>query len=211
MQVWIEGPVGRLHGELWEPEGEPKAVIALCHPHPAHGGTMSNNVVHRAGRALQEAGIAVLRFDFRGVRRSEGTHDGHGAEEGDLGAALAWLEDRFPGKALWAGGFSFGSRTTVGFLARNPSRVERVLLIALPVLAYTVDEAAELTLPGLALMAGDDTFGTKQALLARFPQLETRLEIDEIEGVDHFFTGALDELRNRVRDWARRSTAEIQS
>jgi len=202
MDVWIEGPAGRLHGVLWEPEQQPRAVIVICHPHPAHGGNMNSNVVHRAGRALERAGLAVLRFDFRGVRRSQGTHGGSGEEEGDLAAALGWLGERYPGLPLWAGGFSFGARTVVGLMARDPGSVARVLLLALPVLAYRCEAAAELRVPGLVLMAGGDSFGTRAALEERFPALCGRMEVHEIEGVDHFFAGALDLLQERVQSWA---------
>jgi len=202
MIVWIDGPAGRLHGVLWEPDSSARAAAVVCHPHPSHGGNMNSNVVYRAARGLQEAGLAVLRFDLRGVRRSEGAHDGCGAEEGDLEAALAWLEARFPGLPRWAAGFSFGARTAAGLLARRPELAERVLLIALPVLAYPCEEAARLEVPGLILMAGGDEFGTRGALEARFPELTTRMEVDEIPGVDHFFTGALDVLQARVQAWA---------
>lgn len=163
---------------------------------------MNSNVVHRSGRALERAGLAVLRFDFRGVRRSAGTHGGAGEEEGDLAAALAWLEERYPGLPLWAGGFSFGARTVVGLMAREPGSVKRVLLLALPVLAYPCEAAAELRLPGLVLMAGADPFGTRAAFEERFPTLSSRMEVDEIGGVDHFFAGALDLLQERVQSWA---------
>ena len=202
MDVWIEGPAGRLHGVLWEPKAPPRAAAVLCHPHPAHGGNMNSNVVHRAGRALQRAGLAVLRFDFRGVRRSEGAHDGDGAEEGDLEAALAWLAGRYPGLPLWAGGFSFGARTAVGLLARAPGDVERVLLLALPVLAYPCEGAEDLRLPGLVLMGSADSFGTRAALEERLPGLVQRMEVEEIAGADHFFAGALDVLQARVQAWA---------
>lgn len=202
MNVWIDGPAGRLHGVLWEPDGPARAAAVVCHPHPAHGGNMNNNVVYRAARGLQEAGLAVLRFDFRSVRRSEGTHDGRGAEEGDLEAALGWLEARFPDLPRWAAGFSFGARTTTGLLARAPERAQRALLIALPVLAYPCLEAERLDVPGLILMAGEDEFGTRAALEARFPELAARMEVDEIDGADHFFTGALDVLQARVQAWA---------
>lgn len=214
MEVIIQGPAGRLAGVLWEPEGAPlatRASVALCHPHPAHGGTMDNKVVFRVGRALQAAGLAVLRFNFRGVGASEGVHDGQGAEEGDLAAALDWLKQRYPDTPRWAAGFSFGSRTVCGLLAREPERVERVLLIALPVLAYPCAEAGQLTLPGLILMAGDDNFGTRAALEARFPDLTQRMTIDEVPGVDHFFTGALDDLQQRIEAWASGAPTERQA
>ena len=131
-KVTIQGPVGRLEAVLWEPDdgARPTAVAVVAHPHPLHGGTMDNNVVHRTARGLHEAGLAVLRFNFRGTGASEGLHDGEGAEEEDFRACLDWLAERFPGIELWAAGFSFGSRTAAALAARSP-RVARVLLIAL--------------------------------------------------------------------------------
>lgn len=208
-KVTIQGPVGRLEGELWLPEGgaTPVAAAVVCHPHPLHGGTMKNNVVHRTARGLNDAGLAVLRFNFRGVGASEGVHDGHGAEEEDLAAALTYLAEAVPGVPLWAGGFSFGSRTLVG-LAPRDARIQRVLLVALPVIAYDCQAALEVTQPGAIIMAGDDTFGTLAVLSRQLPELVRRFHVEEIPGVDHFFTGKLDELRLRVRDWA---TSQLQA
>ena len=208
-KVTIQGPVGRLEGELWLPEGgaTPVAAAVVCHPHPLHGGTMKNNVVHRTARGLNDAGLAVLRFNFCGVGASEGVHDGHGAEEEDLAAALTYLAEAVPGVPLWAGGFSFGSRTLVG-LAPRDARIQRVLLVALPVIAYDCQAALEVTQPGAIIMAGDDTFGTLEVLSRQLPELVRRFHVEEIPGVDHFFTGKLDELRLRVRDWA---TSQLQA
>lgn len=208
-KVTIQGPVGRLEGELWLPEdgSTPAAAAVVCHPHPLHGGTMKNNVVHRTARGLNDAGLAVLRFNFRGVGASEGVHDGHGAEEEDLAAALTQMADAFPGVPLWAGGFSFGSRTLVGLAPRDP-RIQRVLLVALPVIAYDCSAALKVTQPGAIIMAGDDTFGTLDVLSRKLPGLLEHFHIEEIPDVDHFFTGKLDELRLRVRDWA---TSQLQA
>lgn len=202
-KVTIQGPVGRLEGELWLPEdgAAPLAAAVVCHPHPLHGGTMKNNVVHRTARGLQDAGLAVLRFNFRGVGASEGRHDGEGAEEADLAAALDHLAEAVPGVPLWAGGFSFGSRTVVGLAPREP-RIERVVLIALPVIAYDCRHALAVPQPGAIFMAGDDTFGTLAVLREQMPALEERLHVEEVPDVDHFFTGKLDELRARVGTWA---------
>lgn len=197
------GPVGKLEAELWRPDGPgpPPAAVVFCHPHPLHGGTMRNNVVHRSARGLHDAGLAVLRFNFRGVGGSEGVHDGSGAEEEDLAAALTFLQGEYPGVPLWAGGFSFGSRTVIG-LAPRDARIERVVLVALPVIAYDCRHATKVTQPGAIFMAGEDTFGTLTELRSQMPELLERFHVDEVPGVDHFFTGRLDDLRLRVRDWA---------
>ncbi|MFT5732361.1 MAG: alpha/beta superfamily hydrolase [Planctomycetota bacterium] len=162
---------------------------------------MRNNVVHRTARGLHDAGLAVVRFNFRGVGGSEGLHDGKGAEEEDLAAALTFLGEQVPGVPLWAAGFSFGSRTVVG-LAPRDERIERVALIALPVIAYDCRVALEVRQPGGIFMAGEDTFGTMAVMRDLLPELFERFHVEEVPGVDHFFTGKLDDLRLRVKNWA---------
>ena len=131
MNVSIPGPCGALEGVLWSPPegGSPRAVCAICHPHPEHGGTLDSSVVFRVARGLQAAGLAVLRFNFRGVGASAGDLPGDGEAEADLSAALDWLGERLPGMPLWAAGYSFGARTAGGLAVRE-SRIERVILVA---------------------------------------------------------------------------------
>jgi alpha/beta superfamily hydrolase len=115
---------------------------------------MDNNVVHRTARGLYDAGLAVVRFNFRGTGASEGTHDGQGGEEEDLRAAVDWLAARYPGVDLWAAGFSFGARTVAGLAPKEP-RIARVVLVALPVLAYDCTFALKIQQPGAIFMAGE--------------------------------------------------------
>jgi alpha/beta superfamily hydrolase len=168
---------------------------------------MNNTVVFRTARGLEQAGLAVLRFDFRGVGESEGVHDGNGGEEEDLAAALDHLEGEFPGLELWAAGFSFGARTAASYARKDP-RISRVVLVALPVKAYDCSFVREIRKPGLILMAGKDEFGTLADLRRSFPDLYPGLETDEIPGVDHFFQGATKELSSRVRAYAAKSLEE---
>src|SRR5450755_3950806 len=106
----LEGPAGKLEALLDAPEdAEPRAVALICHPHPLFGGTLHNKVVYRTARALRHSGHAVLRFNFRGVGKSQGRH-AHGIGEiEDARAALAWLRARYPGLPYTLAGFSFGS------------------------------------------------------------------------------------------------------
>ena len=204
MKVCIEGSAGELEGALWLPEGPPRAAIVLGHPHPLHGGSMDSSVVFRAGRALQEAGLAVLRLNYRGVGASVGTFHGEGGEVDDHRAALDWLEQEVGGVPLWAGGFSFGARTAAA-LATHEDRIRQVLLIALPVLAFPCAVADDVRCPGLALMASEDAFGTAADVKAALPVLASRVEVDELEGADHFFSGKLQDLQARIGDWAQRA------
>lgn len=105
----IAGPDGQLEGLIDEPVGEPRAAIVFAHPHPLHGGSMHTKVVFRAAKALASIGCAVLRFNFCGVGRSQGTFADGGGEMEDFRSALQVMAGRSPHLDLWAGGFSFGA------------------------------------------------------------------------------------------------------
>jgi len=209
MTLFIPGPAGRLEALAWSAQDEaggeavPRGAAVVCHPHPLFGGTMHNNVVFRIARALQRAGLSVVRFNFRGVEQSEGVHDGRGGAEDDALAVLDWLAERHPGLPLWAAGFSFGARTVAALAAREP-RIAHVLCVALPCKVFDCSGLATLGQPTLCLMAGLDQYGTLADLRARFPDLPAHIETDEIEGVDHFFRGATPQLEARVRAHALR-------
>lgn len=207
MRLFLDGPSGRLEAILWTPAdgAEPRAAAVVCHPHPLGGGTMDNNVVFRIARGLQSAGLAALRFNFRGVGRSEGVHDGQGLEEEDAAAALDHLAREFPGVPLWAAGFSFGART-VGSLARREPRIARLALVALPTRAYDCTFVREVRQPVYVLLAGEDEYGTPADFRAALGELPENFEVETIPGVDHFFRGRTPELEARVRGWAERQT-----
>ena len=111
----IAGPAGPLETLLDLPAGEPRAVAVFGHPHPLHGGTMHTKVVYQSSKALARIGVAVLRFNFRGVGRSAGTHDGGPGEMDDYRAALDFMAERYSGQAA-VGGW---------LLVRIVDRVER--------------------------------------------------------------------------------------
>lgn len=203
MELFIHGPAGKLEAVLWEPleKRPPRAAAVVCHPHPLYGGTLNNNVVFRAARGLQQAGLAVLRFNFRGVQRSEGEHHGQGGEAEDLGAALDWLAARHPDLELWAGGFSFGARTAAQ-RAGTDARIRRVVLVALPVRKFDCAFLRAVRQPGLILMAENDEYGTLDELRAQFPDLPATWELDQVPGVGHFFEGATQAVSERVRAWS---------
>jgi hypothetical protein len=208
MDLFLSGSAGRLEARLWEPEHiTARAAVVFCHPHPLYGGTLDNKVVFRAARGLQKAGLATLRFNFRGVKRSEGRHDGNGGEVDDLGVALDWMRERYPKLALWAGGFSFGSRVA-SQRALVDDRIERLVLVALPVLAFDVSHIAGVRQPGFILMAENDEYGTLAELRRRFPDVVEHFETSEVPGVGHFFENETHTVEDRVKDYAERMLAD---
>ncbi len=209
MRVSLPGPAGKLVGVLEIPEelSVPRAAAIVCHPHPLHGGTLQNTLVVRTARALRSAGIATLRFNFRGVGGSEGVHDGRGAEEGDASAGLDHLVERFGPIPLWAAGYSFGARTVCG-LATRDARIARVVLVALPVAVSPCACVAALRQPGFLLFGSGDPFGTLTELARQTKDLPEGLHVDEIPGADHFFKGRTPILEERIGEYARRAIQE---
>src|SRR3954470_5358373 len=128
----IAGPAGGLEALLMMPEGAPRTAAVLCHAHPLHGGMMHFKVLFRVAKALQEHGAAVLRFNFRGVGRSEGTHDDGRGEQDDVRAALAEMSRRFPSRPVILGGFSFGAVMAL-HVGVTDTRVRALLSMGLPI------------------------------------------------------------------------------
>lgn len=120
-EVMFAGPDGRLEGRYHHAK-RPNAPVALVlHPHPLHGGTMNNRVVHSLYGRFEAMGFSVLRFNFRGVGKSQGRYDGGIGEIGDAAAALDFLQMVNPNAAmLWVAGYSFGAYVGMQLLMRRP-------------------------------------------------------------------------------------------
>lgn len=111
--VEIAGPVGQLEA-LYLDSPEPRGLALICHPNPVQGGTMLNKVVSTLQRTARDAGLITLRFNYRGVGASAGSHDMGSGEVDDAQAAAQWLRARHPDLPLTLLGFSFG-----GFVAAS--------------------------------------------------------------------------------------------
>ena len=198
----MAGPAGRLESILMHPDGDPVAAAVVCHAHPLHGGMMHFKVVFRAAKALQHHGLAVLRFNFRGVSRSEGTHDDGRGEQDDVRAALDEMARRFPTLPQVLGGFSFGSVMAARVGGTDP-RVRALLVMGFPL--RSVQDTAYLdgvTKPRLFVQGERDEFGNAEAIRARVEPLAPPRELVVVPGADHFFTAHLDALQAAVDGWA---------
>jgi hypothetical protein len=198
----LSGPAGRLEAILMYPHGPPRAAAVVCHAHPLHGGIMHFKVVFRAAKALQSEGVAALRFNFRGVGRSEGRHDEGRGEQDDVRAALDELARRFPEAPLLAGGFSFGSSMALRVGGGDP-RVRALFALGFP-LTMVADRSflETCTRPRLFVQGENDEFGPAAAIRGFVGALPEPKTLAIVPGADHFFAGHLDEMQEPVRAWA---------
>lgn len=193
---FLAGPAGRLEAILEEPEGgAPREAALVCHPHPLHGGTLHNKVVHRLARGLRASGCVTLRFNFRGVNLSEGVHDDGVGEVADAEAAKAALQARYPGLPLTVAGFSFGSRVAV----QCWSGARRVILVGFPTVYRQYEMLERCPLRRIFIHSTNDEFGPRNELQAWYNRLWGPKEMHWVEAQDHFFGGALEEYERVVR------------
>jgi len=198
----LDGPAGNLEALLEPPEDNaPRAAAVVCHPHPLFGGTMHNKVVHRVARALRNSGYVVLRFNFRGVGRSEGRHDLGVGEIDDARGALGWLRQRYPGLPYTLAGFSFGSRVILSLGCGLPD-AERLIALSFPAKRDPVGVLAHCTAAKVFVQSTHDEYGPRAEMEAFYAQVAEPKRLIWVEAADHFFAGGLEELERRVAELA---------
>jgi len=197
--VDIFSSAGRLEA-LYRDLQDPAGVAVICHPHPMGGGTLHNKVVFRAARGLENANVASLRFNFRGVGASAGTHDEGEGEQNDVQAAIDWLVRQHPGKKLFVGGFSFGA-WVASRVACEIAEVAAIFLIGTPVNKYDFGHLRHCEKPILFLHGTQDEFGDVGKLEKLSQQIRNAQSV-VVTGADHFFTKQLEAVEETLRSFA---------
>ena len=183
-----DGPA--LEGELWLPDSDgPVGGVVVCHPHPQRGGSMDNNVVYALCQGLNAAGLASLRFNFRGVGRSEGRY-GEGIDEvADALGALAFLADQ-PGidrERIGLAGYSFGARVSLATVSKAP-QIRGLLCIA-PPLREPLPAESHPSCP-LVVLVGDRDGNVAEGTERYASYLPDPAQLRVVEGTDHFWRGS---------------------
>jgi len=194
-KVAIPSAIGALEGVLEFVEGEsPRALAVVCHPHPLFGGTMHNKVVFRTAEAFQHAGFATLRFNFRGVGGSPGTHDDGRGEQEDARAALDYLASLYPGVPLALSGFSFGGGVCLSYGPTDP-RVRLLWAVAPGVGRRDFSHLALCDVPKGVVQGTADELCPLADLEAAWPGWADPKAKYLVDGADHFFVGRLPEMQ----------------
>ena len=200
-----------LDARLHAPEGACRGAVVVAHPHPAHGGHMDHSVVMTAARRAAALGLAAVRFDFRGVRKSEGSVTDFLGHLDDWRAAVALATEHAAGGPVIGGGFSYGARALAALL--RPDRRDRPGLAGLLLLAPAtrvprtkrdfgnlllgreVSDASRdgevlqnlraLDLPTEVLVGALDVVAPADELAAHLPP---HANLHVLEGLNHFFS-----------------------
>lgn len=200
-RLTIPGPAGPIEAILEEPTLGPERFAIVCHPHPLYGGTMDNKVVYTVARALEELGIATLRFNFRGVGASAGQFDEGNGETEDAAAVLAFGAEHWRGAHPVLAGFSFGAYVALRLAAATPPT--HLITVAPPVGRFAVARLPRPRCPWLLVQGDADDVVDPGAVLEWARELDPPPELVVLPGVGHFFHGALSLLRDAVRNAVR--------
>ena len=196
-EVFVEGPAGRLEALVERPAGvEPAGIAVVCHPHPVHGGTMQNKVTHMLARAFLAQGFAALRFNFRGVGKSDGQFDEGAGELEDALAMTRLARERFPGLPLWIAGFSFGAAIAIQAAAK--ASADGLVSVAPAISRVAAHVGEQPTCPWLVVQGEVDELVDPAETVAWLDGLDPGPELELFPGTGHFFHGKLVRLREAV-------------
>lgn len=212
-EVIFNGPAGRLEGRL-HPAKNKKAPIALVlHPHPRFGGTMNNEIIYHLYYMFARRGFTVLRFNFRGVGRSQGAFDHGVGELSDAAAALDWVQtfhSEAPG--VWIAGFSFGAWIGMQLLMRRPE-VEGFISISPPANMYDFTFLAPCPSSGLIVHGTSDDVVPEADVKKLVEKLKTQkgitIDYEKMEGATHFYEKETAQVNEMVGDYVDRRRADI--
>jgi hypothetical protein len=214
-EVIFNGPAGRIEGRFQPGKQRSSPIAIILHPHPQFGGTMNNQIVYNLFYTFQDRGFACLRFNFRGVGRSQGAFD-HGAGElSDAAAALDWVQSFNPeARACWIAGVSFGAWIGMQLLMRRPE-IEGFISIAAPANRFDFTFLAPCPSSGLFVHGDQDRVAPSAEVISVIEKVKTqkgiKIEHVLIEGANHFFENRIDELIGEVGIYLDRRLAEKQA
>ena len=200
VHVTIPGGDISLEGAWHFPEGTgPFPAVIVCHPHPLHGGNMSNNIVFGICQALAQQAIAALRFNFRGVRKSGGAFGGGVGEQEDVRAALAFAlsTPNINQKMIGLAGYSFGTSVIVPVAVQD----ERVKLLALVSPALSDSGWGQLkgyTKPKFLIVGESDFVIPLPQFRQQVKDISEPKQYQVISGADHFWGGFEEEVARKV-------------
>ncbi len=210
-EVMFAGPDGRLEGRYHHSKETGAPLALILHPLPMHGGTMNNRIVYGMYQAFQKLGFSVMRFNFRGVGRSQGRYDGGIGEIGDAAAALDWMQAVNPQQGgLWIAGYSFGAFVGMQLLMRRPE-ISGWVSVATPASHYDFGFLAPCPCSGLMVHGDSDELVPEPTVKKLVDKLNTQktvtVDYRVLPGADHVFANHADAVSLAVDDHVKKMMA----
>ena len=198
--LYVEGPAGQLEAVLESQRDSPgRGLAVVCHPHPAHGGTMHNKVAHTLARAFVRVGFSSLRFNFRGIGKSDGEYDEGRGELQDALAAIEWMRNRGANSPIWIAGFSFGA--AIAIRAAIETEAAGLISIAPAVTRFANGLDSQPDCPWLIIQGDQDELVDIDETVEWVNGLGPGPELTVFPQTSHFFHGKLVLLRKAIESF----------
>ncbi len=201
-EVVLTGAAGRIEGRYSPGKRENAPIALILHPHPRAGGHMNHPVSVQLYHLFMKRGFSVLRFNFRGVGRSQGEFDAGIGELADAATALDWLQAANPqASQFWVAGYSFGAYIGMQLLMRRPE-TDGFISVSPPTNMYDFSFLAPCPASGLILHGQADTVVPPVEVERVVSKLRTQkgivIDYELVEGATHFWAEHLPEVEKRV-------------
>lgn len=195
----IPGPAGELELIVAKTDvPERGAFGVVCHPHPLFGGSMHNKVVTTLVKTFLNLGLNTVRFNFRGVGKSEGQFDNGDGEVYDLLSVIDWVLHERPDRQIWLAGFSFGAYIAAKAATKIP--VAKLVTVAPPVQDLHMENLPPITCPWILVQGEEDDIVPAKEVLDWAAQRDPKPYIICFPEAGHFFHGQLVTLRERLTE-----------
>ncbi|MCP4355767.1 MAG: alpha/beta hydrolase [Proteobacteria bacterium] len=207
-EIMITGPAGRIEGRYKHSKTPGAPVALILHPNPSQGGTMNNKIAYSMFQTFADRGFSTLRFNSRGVGRSQGEFDNGEGELNDAAAALDWLQNVNPqASEVWVSGFSFGAWIGMQLLMRRPE-ISSYVSVAPPANIYDFNFLAPCPNEGIVIQGNNDHLVNIESVDKLIEKLKDQrgpngVDYKVVDGAGHFFNneGELDQVLGSINDY----------
>ena len=194
-KITIPGPAGDLEA-LLAVAANSNLIAIICHPHPLHGGSMTNKVITTVAKACDELNMTTIRFNYRGVGSSEGKYDNARGEVEDLLAVHQWAQTKFPNAQYILAGFSFGSYICCA--AASTIKPKALITIAPAIVRQSYEGVCSFSGNWWLIQGEKDELTDAKLVFEWFGQHANRNNIIKIANASHFFHGCLPQLQQEI-------------
>ena len=204
-EIFIPGSSGRIQAKYSKSKQLGAPVALVLSPHPQYGGTMNNKIVYETYNSFYKKKFSVIRINFRGVEKSEGTFDNGQGELSDAAAALDWIEKENPEyNQCWVSGFSFGALICMQLIMRRPE-VNKFIAISPQPNVYDFTFLAPCPISGLMVYGKNDELVSEESILSLKKKFSIQKNIDVkfdcIDKANHFYKGKEKELASIIESY----------
>ncbi|MEI7670238.1 MAG: alpha/beta hydrolase [Pseudomonadota bacterium] len=214
-EIFFSGPEGRIEARYHHNENKGAPLVVVLHPHPLYGGTMNNKITYNLYHAFVRSGFSALRFNFRGIGKSQGKFDDGIGELADAATALDWIQQQnMDANSCWIAGFSFGAWISMQLLMRRPE-INGFVAVSPPANLYDFSFLSPCPTAGLITMGDKDEIVTEDSVSKLATKLSNQkganLEYKIVNGADHYYRNHIEDLNTITEEYIMKRIADMGS